>query len=293
MLNFVKLTLGLAIAAPLFFLQACSSSGNSREPRTRNPEMHHMNDGMGRGHGFHDGSHGRSNASVATQAKFSSRPQITSNKPVQLAIEISDSAGNPIANFETFHEKLMHLIVVSDNLQTFDHIHPEYKGNGKFEVMATFPKPGNYTLFLDYKPAGATQRVSILKESVPGTEAKTSPAVFAKEKTIGNTQVQLTLPSSALKAGQDIMLQFELKDTASKAPVTLQPYLGELGHLVIIQSVQNLTGDRYIHTHAMPNTPTGTVAFHTHFPEPGLYKLWGQFDRDGKIITADFWVNVE
>ncbi|BCL38001.1 hypothetical protein [Nostoc sp. MS1] len=31
----------------------------------------------------------------------------------------------------------------------------------------------------------------------------------------------------------------------------------------------------------------------TKFPKPGKYKLWGQFNRNGKIVTADFWVNVQ
>ncbi|WP_302850056.1 hypothetical protein [Sphaerospermopsis torques-reginae] len=43
----------------------------------------------------------------------------------------------------------------------------------------------------------------------------------------------------------------------------------------------------------MKNTPDGTVKFHTKFPQSGTYKMWMQFDRNGKIKTADFWVNVE
>ena len=35
------------------------------------------------------------------------------------------------------------------------------------------------------------------------------------------------------------------------------------------------------------------VTFHTVFPKPGRYKVWGQFQRDGKIIVGDFVVNVE
>jgi hypothetical protein len=28
------------------------------------------------------------------------------------------------------------------------------------------------------------------------------------------------------------------------------------------------------------------------FPQPGLYKLWAQFNRDGEAITAPFVVQV-
>ncbi len=37
---------------------------------------------------------------------------------------------------------------------------------------------------------------------------------------------------------------------------------------------------------------TPTVMGHTEFPTGGLYKLWGQFQRNGKVITVPFVVNV-
>jgi hypothetical protein len=34
------------------------------------------------------------------------------------------------------------------------------------------------------------------------------------------------------------------------------------------------------------------VSFRTSFPKPGLYKTWGQFQHKGKIIIADFILEV-
>ncbi|GJD20009.1 hypothetical protein RIVM261_049650 [Rivularia sp. IAM M-261] len=62
------------------------------------------------------------------------------------------------------------------------------------------------------------------------------------------------------------------------------------GHLVIVRQETSLTSADYIHAHAVKNQTPGQVKFMTSFPEPGLYKLWGQFNRNGEIITADFWV---
>jgi hypothetical protein len=42
----------------------------------------------------------------------------------------------------------------------------------------------------------------------------------------------------------------------------------------------------------MKGTPAGRVEFMAKFPQPGKYKMWGQFDRGGKVIVADFWVDV-
>jgi hypothetical protein len=43
----------------------------------------------------------------------------------------------------------------------------------------------------------------------------------------------------------------------------------------------------------MKDSADGKVEFHTQFPKPGTYKMWMQFNRNGQIKIADFWVNVE
>jgi hypothetical protein len=288
--------IAIAIASTFFLASSCSSAG-----KLGTPMMHkqgHPDREQGGGPMPHHGSdstmphRGKHNALQSTHLQLVVPPDIKPNTPFSLVLKIVDASGQPISNFETFHEKLLHLIIVSDNLSTFQHIHPEYQQNGQFEVTTSLPTPGQYTLFADYKPAGSQQRVSVSTVSVPGTEEAAPSAQFNTEKLVENAVVTLTRPKSALKVGEDTMLEFELKDATSKAPIALQPYLGELGHLVIIHNTQTLTEENYIHAHAMPNTPTGTVAFHTRFPRAGLYKMWGQFNREGKIITADFWVNV-
>ena len=35
------------------------------------------------------------------------------------------------------------------------------------------------------------------------------------------------------------------------------------------------------------------VMFHTFFPRAGLYKIWAQFKRAGRIITAPFVLRVD
>ena len=34
------------------------------------------------------------------------------------------------------------------------------------------------------------------------------------------------------------------------------------------------------------------VMFHTSFPKPGLYKVWGQFKRNGNVLTIPFVLQV-
>lgn len=227
------------------------------------------------------------------QAKLTAPTNITLNTPVSLVIDVQDSTGRAITKFDRFQEKLMHLIIVSDNLQFFNHVHPTYKENGRFETETRFLQPGTYTLFTDYKPAGKTEQVSVLKTQVPGTSPLAPKIDLNRTKTFAGTKANLTFSQPSLKAGQEVTLMFTLRESSNNQLLTdLQPYLGEQGHLVIIKQSSPLTEANYIHAHALKNTPTGQVNFMTLFPEPGKYKLWGQFNRNGEIVVADFWVNV-
>lgn len=317
----------IAITSTLILAQSCSSPSSTKSGETstssasempntssheghgmdnsqtskanKNPhEGHNMEDSKTHdaGEQHHHGSHSRhSDAEPANAiAKLTVPSNIASKTPVPLVIEVQDKDGKPIADFDKFQEELIHLIVVSDDLQYFNHIHPTYKGNGRFEVQTDFPYSGGYTLFSDYKPAGKSEQVSVLKMQVPGQTLARSKVDMATTKTWGNTKANLKFSQPQIKAGQEVNLIFNLQDAASNQPLKdLQPYLGERGHLVILKQSSPLTKADYIHAHALKDTPAGEVHFMTSFPQPGKYKLWGQFNRNGQIVTADFWVNVE
>ena len=278
--------------------------GQSQTPQTMQSPDTNMTDNPHAGHSMaemnHSGMseqleehHTDTSPNQTSQAKLSVTQTIIPNKPVRLTINVSDNNAQSINQFDTFQEKLMHLIIVSDNLQNFDHIHPTYKEKGRFEVEATFPQAGNYTLFSDYKPSGQKEQVSVLKTQVEGNTSSLPSIDLSTTKTIANTKVNLLFSQPTLKAGQEVKLTFDLKQVANNQPIAdLQPYLGERGHLVILKQSSPLTRGDYIHAHAIKDTSGGKVEFITSFPQPGKYKLWGQFNRNGKIVVADFWVNV-
>jgi hypothetical protein len=287
---------GIFVVTTLLLAPGCSSNPKSTEAQVSpSMMMNHDGDAMG-GHEGHNMNHSNHDEKpkTTTQAKLTAPKDLATNQPINLVIDIQDATGKPVNKFDIFQEKLMHLIVVSDDLENFDHIHPEYKENGRFEVSANFPKPGAYTLFSDYKPAEQSETLSLTQISIPGTvPLPKSLAKYEKTKTISDTKVDLKVSTPKIKAGEDISLTFDLKDNKNQPVKDLKPYLGEKGHLVIIKSSSTLTKTDYIHAHALKNTTDGKIEFHTKFPEPGTYKMWMQFDRNDQIKTADFWVNVE
>ena len=248
---------------------------------------HHGNGGDHSNHGDH------SNSVATTKAELKVKSNIEPNELVNLDILIKDLEGNIVSNFDVFQEKLMHLIVVSDDLQFYNHIHPTYDNSGTFSIATQFPKSGSYTLFSDYKPSGESEQVVALKVEVKGDSAPVTSIDPNLAKTFDETKVELTFDRPTVKAKDNITLVFNLKDAASNGVVEdLENYLGEKGHLVIVRKSDSITRDNYIHAHALPEVIDGKVKFATQFPQPGKYKLWGQFKRNGKIITSDFWLEV-
>jgi hypothetical protein len=297
-----RIVTAIAIVTTLSIVQGCTQLAQVKEEPTMTTTTHsNAAHAEATNHSHpttHTTSHGEhrddhANPSTSTQAKLTTTGVITSNTPTILQIDVQDENGNAIAQFDQFQEQIMHLIAVSDDLQVFQHLHPIYNGNGQFEVETQFPQSGNYTLFSDYQPTGQAEQVSVLKTQVTGNHPPTAEVNWSRTKTFNETIVGFAPTQAAIRANQEVVLRFNLQDATRYQPITdLQPYLGEKGHLVILRQSSALTREDYIHAHAVQNTPASQVHFATRFPQSGRYKLWGQFNRNGEIITADFWVEV-
>lgn len=109
----------------------------------------------------HGEAHGEEHAGetkkLETKADWKwSKETPKSGENTLITVHILDTDGKAIGEFDINHEKKLHLIAVSKDLSYFDHIHPEYKGNGQFEIMTSFPSGGDYKLFADYIPTGGS-----------------------------------------------------------------------------------------------------------------------------------------
>jgi len=199
--------------------------------------------------------------------------------------------GEPMDDFEVNHEKLLHLIVVSKDLSYFNHIHPEYKGDGVFEIENEFPAGGEYRMIADFKPTNGHSMSKMEWVTVEGAAAQgVAVAVDDRlEKKVDGMNVALSV-EPGLEAGKELTLKFSVTEGDGKEPVTdLEPYLGSIGHVVVMSE----DGERYLHVHALEEQGNGPEAlFETEFPQSGVYKVWGQFQRDGEVVTVPFVVEV-
>lgn len=215
-----------------------------------------------------------------------------SGNETELTFAIKDKAGNQVKDFQIVHEKKMHLIVVSNDLAEFEHLHPDLQPDGSFKVKHTFKHGGKFLLYPDVTPAGGSQVVQRMELNVNG-----SPKIAQKLVTDLNLRknadgITVTMkPEKELKSYEEITINFVVTDESTGNPVTdLQNYLGELAHVVIISED---TQD-FLHVHPMSGKKPGetSVMAHTTFPRPGIYKIWIQFQRNNKIITVPYIVSV-
>jgi hypothetical protein len=207
---------------------------------------------------------------------------------IRIAVRKHD--GTPIEEFDINHEKLLHLIVISKDLSYFNHVHPEYKGNGVFEIYNDFPAGGEYRFIADFKPTGGDAMTKLEWVRVDGEPAAPAPVVpdASLDKVFEGKRVKLTAQN--LEARNWATLTFSFEDEKTGEPITdLEPYLGAIGHVVVLSE----DGNRYVHVHADEDQGTGPEArFEAEFPKSGIYKIWGQFQRDQEVFTTAYVVNV-
>jgi len=242
------------------------------------------------GSNHHSMNHEEKEKEIRTQVNFSFESSPESGKKQELTIQVKNESGKPINQFKLEHEKLMHLIVVSKDLSFFEHLHPRYKGEGLFTVSTNFPTGGEYKLFADFVPKESSKIVKTKSIEVSGKKAEPSSLVEDKVLTKIVDGKEVTLTFDQLMMNQEIKMTFSMKDAKSKEAISdLQPYLGAIGHVVVISG----DTETYLHVHPMNETASGPDAeFMTSFPKKGTYKIWGQFKQKGKVFIVPFVVNV-
>lgn len=214
------------------------------------------------------------------------------NQSAFLLIEIRDFQGNAIEQFDLLQTHLMHLLVMSDDLHTFDTLYPTYQGNGRFTVRTTFSKSGEYTLFSRYQPKGQSEVTSALALTVLGLPSPAPAIRLSATQQIDNTEVHFHLPQPITQLEQKTAIAFELRDKRGEVNQNINVPEKVNGTLVIVRRAAKDSGVAYIPTQLQTAT-SDQIIFTAQLSQPGLYKLWFQFERDREPMLADFWLNVE
>jgi hypothetical protein len=203
------------------------------------------------------------------------RRTATPGKRFDLAFRIVGRDGRTVRDFDVEHTKRMHFILVRRDMTGFQHLHPSERPDGTWTVPVTLRDAGSYRVFADFS---VDDKPYTLADDVTADGSVRSGELPAPVDSVDADGLQVSLTEGASHAGEESELGFTV--TRDGRPVAIENYLGAKGHLVALRQ-----GDlAFLHVHPDENR----LQFMATFPNPGRYRLFLQFQVDGRVHTAAF-----
>ncbi|MFJ8965915.1 hypothetical protein ACIRG5_41650 [Lentzea sp. NPDC102401] len=207
-----------------------------------------------------------------------------------LVLSLTDgSSGRPVDDLLVHDSAFVHLVVVSPSGH-LRHLHPVRTAPGEYRARLRGPEQGTHAIAAEIARRGGG--VQLLRSSV---DVAGSAAAQAND---GTTETAMEIR----EAGRPSTI------TAKFGERDLQPWLGMLGHMIVVGPVTDTAVDAPIwaHVHSMippapgmPDKPDESVAaygpdvpFTYSFPLPGRYLVWIQVERDYSVVTVPEIVDV-
>jgi hypothetical protein len=220
--------------------------------------------------------------------------------------------GAVVTGYDVDMTKIMHMIVVSDDLTDFRHVHPVLQPDGHLVIDLALPeRPGGYHVFIDGLPHGIGRQV--FRFDIPSTIKGPAPVrrLHAAGKTVAVGPYTVTITPNAIPIGEIADVSVRILKNGRPAK-DLHPYLGVMSHGVFL-GVNDLT---YMHAHGMsadmldmsgasdcgdsmmmqmtpmpPNLNIGNeFEFQILAPKAENYDFWLQFIGGKTLYTAPFLV---
>jgi len=204
------------------------------------------------------------------------QPELRRGRKETLRFRIVDEHGEAVRGFDVTHEKRMHLIIARRDLTGFQHLHPDLAADGTWSTDVRLDAAGSYRLFADFSHDD-TARTLAADLRVDGA-ADLRPLPAPQPAAVSDGGYDVRLDAGEARPGREADLRFTI--TRDGVPVKTEPYLGAGGHLVALRE-----GDMaFLHVHPMDDG----VRFAATFPTAGRYRLFLQFQHEGRIHTVAF-----
>jgi hypothetical protein len=230
-------------------------------------------------------------------------------KPAVVSFTIDQPSGAALVDYKrgSGPHTGIHMIVVREDLSVIIHRHPKVGPNGAVRQPIVFPKPGSYRVLVDaYPNLSGPLRNFQLTENVRVAGAyrpQPLPPPTSIDRVGGYT---VTLHGAGhLKAIDPIYVTATVVDAAGR-PVKFVPWYGALAHAIFFRKGSL----DYFHTHVCSPNATGCTSILggtravgrsskpgrlnvvVLVPLPGTWRLFLQFQANGKVLTAPFTLHV-
>ncbi|WP_191296899.1 hypothetical protein [Lentzea cavernae] len=207
-----------------------------------------------------------------------------------LVLSLTDgSSGRPVDDLMVHDSAFIHLVVVSPSGH-LRHLHPVRTAPGEYRARLRDPERGVHAVAAEIARRGGG--VQLLRSGVDVAGSAVAPVHDGKAETAMEIR----------EAGRPSTI------TAKFGERDLQPWLGMLGHMIVVGPMTGGAAEAPIwaHVHSMippvpgmPGKPDESVAaygpdvpFTYSFPLPGRYLVWIQVERDYSIVTVPKVVDV-
>ena len=226
-------------------------------------------------------------------------------RSTDVAFTVEQPSGKPLAKYRTGPgpHTGVHVIIVKDDLSVIINRHPPIGPNGRITQPIVFPSPGPYRVLADIYPrlSGPLRNFQLTYDvHVAGRYRPQPLPPFRPSVTVDGYHVVMH-GKPKLRAVVPAFMRITVTDPQGR-PVAFKPWYGALAHAVFFHE-SNLD---YFHTHVCgPRTPGCTSILGTArvtgrsttpgqlrvgvlLPETGVWRLFLQFQANGKILTAPF-----
>ncbi len=242
---------------------------------------------------------------------------INAGTPETITFSFRDSEGKPLKEMALTHERILHVVIASQDFSEFSHIHPEdfgpvteeMKEKAAYSVKYTFPKAGRYIIGIDFADKNEAYSRHFIEEAGGGPGMNSAPSPdFSRKKRFADLDVTLSTEPETITAGKktDLVYRFEKN---GKAVTDLQPYIAAIMHASVISTdlkqfihehgsvpgmpEMEMHGHHMMHDMLLPEAFGPEIRVPVTFPQKGTYVIYGEVQHQGKVVRSKFMVEVK
>ncbi len=209
-----------------------------------------------------------------------------------LEFEVFDENRKPYTpnDLQIVRGNKMHYIVVSANLNEFQHLYPAFT-NGKWKTSAKLPNPGIYYAFVDITTVEGKNMVLRTLLTVKTSPTSISWPRATTDLLANSAGYKAQMKIASLQIYKPNVLSFFLSKNEA-VEKNIQPYLDAFGSVVLFR--QGDLDSFFMYAQPFSNDPErGLVEFSTTFILPGRYTVFAEFKIGNRIVTFPFTFDVE